>query len=161
MRRKWRWLDPNRLQVISPTFVFSRIKKKTKIPGAFLMDLLQRWKVEGKKKIMIIYFVPEKKGEHVMCAEVEGKKKCWRKTYWQSYNLLFARWIRIESRKLFVSASRCVRVDWNSTSRKIIAPSILIYFHTLVKQKRRRKKAIGGYVCVPLLTYTREREREN
>lgn len=39
------------------------------------MDLLQRWKVEGKKKIMIIYFVPEKKGEHVMCAEVEGKKK--------------------------------------------------------------------------------------
>lgn len=23
---------------------------------------------------MIIYFVPEKKGEHVMCAEVEGKK---------------------------------------------------------------------------------------
>lgn len=24
---------------------------------------------------MIIYFVPEKKGEHVMCAEVEGKKK--------------------------------------------------------------------------------------
>lgn len=37
------------------------------------MDLLQRWKVEGKKNNDYL-FRSRKKGEHVMCAEVEGKK---------------------------------------------------------------------------------------